>query len=197
VQITPEGVTSGDNYRHVYWAFSMYLPSDNVLDVTGQKLIYPLMSVDGEDWRPKPGIAFNDNGTGPDTDRITFNGFQFYWWSGTEYTWIVPLQNTDTRSFAKDTWHRIECEMKMETLGATGAAMDGILRVWVSTWNGSSYGSPVKVMEYTTMTMGENLATTTKRFLAFSLDLYRGGSGTPTVLTDAKIYFSRIHWSAA
>lgn len=176
-------------YNRFYMSFTFKVNADNVFDDSGQKLIYPAGFRDGNSIKSLVGMRNTAGGT-----RYQFQLSGVERWNGSALDQVFPLSTLD---FPKGVWHKLECEFKMDSVNVAPNAADGVFRLWMSTWNGTSYDPSVLVMEFTDLVHGIGIATTSKSWTAFAINCYRGGGGTPTVIVPADILFSRTHWSAA
>jgi hypothetical protein len=95
---------------------------------------------------------------------------------------------TQTNIFL-DTWYRIEWYQKMST---TAISEDGIIRIWVSKWNGSSWDAPVLNTEYTNLNFYKfaNPSEASSDFGEFQFSpTYGGNSPPPPELKEQEDYF--------
>ena len=104
-------------------------------------------------------------------------------------------QNMSSMVFLNDSIYRMELFMQTETPNVETGPQDGIVRLWASLWNGTTWDAPVLIFERTDIRFGSTMATTRRTWANFELELYRGGSGNPTLEADAHLFFERLRWS--
>lgn len=178
--------------RHLYMAWTLFLPSDFQTETGGgHKVVYPEMRIDGASSTGKPMLNIQPVGTST-SGEYRFDFRQNILNTGGAVNLGLNVNN---KVFVVNQWYRLEYELKCETLNQPQANADGIIRMWSSDWTGSTWGTPTLLAEYTNVVIGGVLGTTQKGMPSLLFDVYRGGSGSPTLINDARLYFSRMHWS--
>lgn len=177
--------------RHLYMAWSMFLPSDFQTEGSGHKLVYPETRINGATSSAKPMLNIQPIGL-TTSGQYRFDFRQNKLTTGGDTNLGLNINN---KVFSVNQWYRMEYELKIETLNQPQSAADGIIRLWASDWNGSGWDTPVLLAEHLNVVIGGGLGTTQKGLSRPYFDVYRGGSGTPTLIADARLYFSRMYWS--
>lgn len=178
--------------RHLYMAWSMCLPSNFQTETGGgHKIVYPDTRINGASSGGKPMLNIQPIGLSTSGEyRFDFRQNRFQ--TGGDTNMGLNINN---KVFVVNQWYRMEYELKVETLNQPQSSADGIIRLWSSDWNGTDWAAPVLLAEHVNVVLGGVLGTTEKGFSRPLFDVYRGGSGSPTLTNDALLYFSRMYWS--
>jgi hypothetical protein len=188
----------GQTSRTVYWAFTMKLNPGFVHEVSaGTKIVYPPTYRDGANaTRPALNVQAVPKNNASATE-YTWQFQQMWEWDGSSISYIIDGGHNMAPSYVMSvgTWYRHEVLMRLDTPGIAPSAADGVCRVWTSAWTGSAWATPTLLIEHTNLVYTGTIATTDKYIYAPTLDLYRGGSGTPTVNSRTILDFSRTYWA--
>ena len=209
--VEAEPLTLPSGRRGAFYVQTLWIPSDWQNHASGTKLIYPYsrlpLVVNGVTYTSGDPLInrnfflqLNPNGNPLGVQRLRFD--QISWWTGSAWSG-VNFENTNGYSQAnpfpiqRETWYRIELHTVMETgPQSVGADANGILELWVSTWNGSGWNAPLKLMHYTTCRFSNvslinpdfvHISTNFKR----SLHIYHGGDVSPAVANSRALLVDR------
>jgi hypothetical protein len=196
VQFDP-GASPADT-RKAYTCFTFRLNADfEGESAAGYKIFYPLFSTNGAT-ATNSSLSLNLRSF---PTASTSSG-EFKWQAlqmqryVTDAYYDFPLnQNANDAVYVPDVWYRVEVQMELETVNQGDAVpADGILKVWTSEWNGTSWDASVLRISYSDVRYGSN-ATVSRVMGDLMYQLYRGGSGTPVLSNDSDFIIGRAYWA--
>lgn len=188
--------TSPVNTRKAYTAFTFKLNADfEGESEAGYKLFYPLFSTNGGA-PTNSALSLNLRSFGSTSDgQFKLQALQMQRYVTDGYYDFPLNQNVNDTVYVPDTWYRVEVQMELETVNLGSIIpSDGVLKVWTSEWNGSTWGTPILRISYTDVRYGSN-ATVSRVMGDLMYQLYRGGSGVPTLTFDSDFFIGRVYWA--
>ncbi len=163
----------------------------------GYKIFYPLFVTDGGS-PLNDALALNlrsEPTSSTSSGEFKWQALQMQRYDGSTYRSFPLNQNANDAVYVPETWYRVEILMEIETPNAGNSApSDGVLKVWTSEWNGSSWDASVLRISYTDVRYGAN-ATTSRVFNDLKFQLFRGGTGTPTLSNNSDFSIARAYWA--
>lgn len=186
------------NTRKAYVGFTFRLNADFEGESSaGYKIFYPLFVTDGGS-PLNSSLALNLRSyplASTSSGEFKWQALQVQRYDGAVYRSYPLNQNANDAAYVPDTWYRVEILMEMETVNlGDSVPSDGVLKVWTSEWNGTSWDAPVLRISYSDVRYGAN-ATTSRVFNDLKFQLYRGGTGTPVLSNDSDFFIGRAYWA--
>jgi hypothetical protein len=101
---------------------------------------------------------------------------------------IYP-NNLVPQALSPGTWYRLEFLVEFNTPGVK----NGVLAWWTSTWNGTSWSTPVQNALHTNVLLANTGAS--GRWANWEYNMYYGGQGAPPLAADQFIIINRAYLS--
>ena len=193
----------------LFMAFSHEVVSPHTLDASGTKIIYIRVRSDGGSTQNGMFLSMRREDATL-TCRYRWETGQVFGWNASNSSWTQPNLGENASGYSAsnhywmsmDTWYRTEAYLQLETTKSSDHAAgtaNGVIKVWVTPWTGSAWGTPVLIMDYDDKRIGIANPTTSLVYAhggsGKHFEPYKGGSGSPVAAQDQSILFDRLHFS--